>query len=234
MTNARLARIRQAPQLRFKRGSAIGRLYQRIRTNPGMSWEVIRAAEGIPVETFFTYVRYIEQKLGNVSSPASNTTTQPPQVEALVQLPTYSTPLPDVASLRFTSKFSLAYDKETNETICVEVEISEHTLRLLREVCVTTLAPTDYAYQLGNQTVRGKRFKIKEWLLRSLASTNYNKEFIFDKQLMLTGKMEIRATSLRDIESFIESFKTLMQSAINSILTYRSFNVNVTYQVTRQ
>jgi len=200
-----------------------------------MSWEVIRAAEGIPVETFFTYIRYIEQKLGSLLPDATTTArTQTPQVEALVQLPTYSTPLPDVASLRFTSKFSLAYDKETNETICVEVEISEHTLRLLREVCVTTLAPTDYAYQLGNQTIRGMRFKIKEWLLRSLASTNYNKEFIFDKQLMLTGKMEIRATSLRDIESFIESFKTLMQSAINSILTYRSFNVNVTYQVTRQ
>lgn len=134
----------------------------------------------------------------------------------------------DLGVKKYTIKFGMNYEKESEDKIFVTLNISNDLKELLNEVAVKSLSQQDYAYK-DNKT--NKRYRCKTWLYDSLFYTE--KDILLDKELIDSGNLEISFLSINSAEEFINNIKVCMQDIIKKIMQYKDFGEEVTYTVTR-
>lgn len=128
---------------------------------------------------------------------------------------------------KYTIKFGMNYEKESEDEIFVTLNLSNDLKELLNEVVVKTLAVQDYTYK--NKT--SKRYKCKRWLYDSLYHPE--RDVLLNKQLVDSGALEISFLNITDAENFVTSVKVCVQDVIKKIMQYKDFGEEVTYTVTR-
>lgn len=133
----------------------------------------------------------------------------------------------DLDVKKYTVRFGMNYEKESEDKIFITLTISEDLKKLLNEVVVKTLTVVPYnLYEVTNN-----RYKCKTWLFDSLYQNE--RDLLLDKGLVDTGEMEISFINITAAETFINNMKKCLQQFISVVMKYKDFGEEVTYTVTR-
>jgi hypothetical protein len=140
----------------------------------------------------------------------------------------------EIEKMKFNTNFKINYNKsQDSENIHLIVSTTPDTQKIIKEFCVITLPEIEYAIN----GCKRKRYRAKEWLLNDLANStrfgqNYGKEYLFDKEFIDTGKMELVFINTGNAMSFINECKERLDKCLSSIFIYKQLNVNVEYTIT--
>lgn len=146
----------------------------------------------------------------------------------------------EIEKLKFNTNFKINYDRaQDSDNIHLIVSTTADTQKTIKEFCVENLSEVEYILGSNNGVSalnKRKRYRVKEWLLQDLTTstrygTTYGKDYIFDKEFIDTGKMEIIFINIGQAISFINECKERLDKCLTSIFTYKQLNVNVTFTV---
>jgi hypothetical protein len=140
----------------------------------------------------------------------------------------------EVEKLKFNTNFKINYDRtKDSDNIHLIVTTTPDTQKTIKEFCVESLPVVPYAFSLN---MNRKRYRVKEWLLQDLVTstrygTTFGKDYIFDKDFIDTGKMEVVFVNIGQAISFINECKERLDKCLTSIFTYKQLNVDVSFTV---
>jgi len=139
----------------------------------------------------------------------------------------------EIEKLKFNTNFKVNYDKgKDDDNIYLVISTTPDTQKVIKEFCVVTLPKVKYVIGSSNR----ERYRAKEWLLLDISSSTpygnrYGKDYLFDKDFIDTGTMELTFTNIGDVISFISECKEKLNKCLTTIFTYKQLNVNLSYTI---
>jgi len=133
----------------------------------------------------------------------------------------------------YSFKLGTIASENENLWLNLEVEVTPDLKNLLRSVAVCSQEPVKAAFNLGNAddgsqvTQSLQRYKVKKIVYASLKDEN--RDLLFVKELLDTGKMQIPITDIHKVEEVYNCFRNMIAEIIKVTTKYLSFTTKVDY-----
>ena len=127
---------------------------------------------------------------------------------------------------KYVIQFKTRFNKTNSDYILLDMDISKELQDVLKE-CVVLDELTDYSFDNGDEHITLKRYKIKKWIYSLFYERD--KELLFLKKLIDSGKETLKISSVGRIDVIISNLKNNLRELIQNIVKYNKLNMVVTF-----
>lgn len=126
---------------------------------------------------------------------------------------------------KYKIQFKTRFNKSNDEFIYLDIEVSKELQDVLKDCFVDEVI--DFEFYDGENNVMQKRYKIKKWIY-SLFTEN-DKEILFLKKLVDTGKTSLKISKVNRIDGIILHLKQNLRDLIQDGVKYNKLNMVVSF-----
>jgi len=129
---------------------------------------------------------------------------------------------------KYKIQFKTRFNKSNDENIFLDIEVSKELQDVLRD-CSVLDELCDFEFSDGESNLMMKRYKVRRWVYSLF--TESEKEILFLKKLIDTGKVSLKILVASRIDSIILHLKHNLRDLIQEGVKYNKLNMVVSFNV---
>lgn len=127
----------------------------------------------------------------------------------------------------YKANFNTSFNAKDSDSINLTIQFSEDLRLLCKEA--TIQQEQEHGYDVGGSIKYKQRYKVKKWVMNTLGASN--REMLFLKELVDTGKIVIPYYSTAQLERVIMNYKENMRVLIQTMLKFSKIETTMEFNL---